>query len=76
MKGHMDALARMIKKGRSCTCLLDQSSAIQSSLKSLDVLIIKDYLSKNLGRELKNGKEEAIKKLLGVYKREQRRQFV
>ncbi|OGM20960.1 hypothetical protein A2771_04390 [Candidatus Woesebacteria bacterium RIFCSPHIGHO2_01_FULL_38_26b] len=73
MKGHLDALAKMIREGRSCTCLLDQSMAIQNSLKSLDTLIIKKYLESNVVGQFTRQKEGTIKELLDVYKRRQKR---
>ena len=75
MKGHMDALAKMIRRGRSCLCLLDQSSAIQNSLKSLDALIIKEYLRSHLTEKLSTGKDKDIKEILEFLKRVQRRQL-
>jgi|SRR3989344_3852500 len=61
MKGHLNALAKMIEKDKSCTCLLDQSLAIQNSLKSLDTLILEKYLKFDLVKQFKNMKKVAIK---------------
>lgn len=73
MKGHLDALSKMIKEDRSCTCLLDQSMAIQNSLKSLDVLILDKYLKSDIAEQFRSKKENAIKELLEVFKRKQKR---
>ena len=73
MKGHLDALAKMIREGRGCTCLLDQSLAIQNSLKSLDVLILDKYLKSNLVEQFSSKKENAVQELLEVFKRKQNR---
>ena len=73
MKGHLDALAKMIREGRTCTCLLDQSMAIQNSLKSLDTLIIEKYLKSDVAEQFRSNKESAIKEFLAVYKRKQKR---
>ncbi|OGM64006.1 hypothetical protein A3A52_04975 [Candidatus Woesebacteria bacterium RIFCSPLOWO2_01_FULL_39_14] len=73
MKGHLDALSKMIKEDRSCTCLLDQSMAIQSSLKSLDTLIIEKYLKSDVVDQFRSNKENAIKEFLAVFKRKQSR---
>jgi len=73
MKGHLDALAKMVREGRSCTCLLDQSMAIQNSLKSLDVLILDKYLKSDVAEQFRSKKENAVKELLEVFKRKQSR---
>ena len=73
MKGHLDALSKMIKEDRNCTCLLDQSLAIQNSLKSLDVLILDKYLKSNLVEQFSSKKENAVQELLEVFKRKQNR---
>ncbi len=74
MKGHLDALARMIKEGRNCTCLLDQSMAIQNSLKSLDILIIEKYLKSGIANQFRKQNERVIiKEFLEIFKRKQNR---
>lgn len=72
MKGHLGALGEMIDKDEPCPCLLDQSLAIQNSLKSLDTLILEKYLESNIAPQFKGQKEYAIKELLEVFKRKQK----
>ena len=71
MKGHLGALAKMIQRDRPCKDLLDQSLAIQSSLKSLDTLIIERHLKINVLDKFKD-KDKAIIELLEVFKREKK----
>ncbi len=71
MKGHLDALAKMIQRDRPCKDLLDQSLAIQSSLKSLDTLIIERHLKIHVLDQFKD-KDKAIIELLEVFKREKK----
>lgn len=76
MKGHLDALAKMIDENRSCLCLLDQSAAIQSSLKSLDTLIIRKFLRNNIQVGTKRPKKQMIEEIVEVFRRQQRREFI
>lgn len=72
IKGQLDGLYRMIKRDEYCTDILDQSLAIQNSLKSLDGLILERHLRIHVSDQFKNDKERAVKELLKVFKKKQR----
>jgi len=72
IKGQLDGLCRMIKTDKYCTDVLDQSLAIQNSLKSLDGLILEKHLRTHVSDQFKTNKERAVRELLKVFKRKQR----
>lgn len=72
IKGQLDGLMRMIEKDKYCIDLLDQSLAIQNSIKSLDSLILERHLKTHVADQFKNQKEKAIQELLKVFKRSRR----
>ena len=74
VKGQLDGLLRMMEKGEYCTDILDQSLAIQNSLKSLDVVILEGHLRTHVADQFKNEKEKAIEELLKVFKKKQKSQ--
>ena len=71
IKGQLEGLMKMIEVDEYCTDILDQSLAIQNSLKSLDSLILERHLKTHVADQFRNQKERAIKELLKVFKRKQ-----
>lgn len=72
IKGQLDGLMKMIEKDEYCVDLLNQSLAVQNSLKSLDTLILERHLRTHVSDQFKNEREKAIKELLKVFKRKQK----
>lgn len=72
IKGQLDGLYVMIDKDEYCPNILDQSLAIQNSLKSLDGLILERHLRMHAGDQFRSDKEKAVRELLKVFKRKQR----
>lgn len=72
LKGQLDGLLRMIEKDEYCIDLLNQSLAIQNSLKSLDALILERHLKTHVSDQFKHDKERAVKELLKVFRKKQR----
>ena len=72
LKGQLDGLLGMIEEDKYCTDILDQSLAIQNSLKSLDGLILERHLRTHVSDQFKNDKERAVKELLKVFRKKQR----
>ena len=72
IKGQLDGLYKMIDEDEYCTDVLDQSLAIQNSLKSLDGLILERHLRTHASDQLKSNKERAVKELLKIFKKKQR----
>lgn len=74
VKGQLDGLYKMIEEDKYCIDVLNQSLAIQNSLKSLDALILERHLKIHVADQFKNKKEEAIKELLKVFRRKHKNQ--
>lgn len=72
IKGQLEGLLRMIEEEEYCTDILDQSLAIQNSLKSLDNLVLERHLRIHVSEQFKSQKERAIKELIKVFKRKQK----
>lgn len=72
IKGQLDGLYRMIESDEYCTNVLDQSFAIQNSLKSLDSIILEKHLRTHVSAQFRSNKERAVKELLKVFKKKQR----
>ncbi len=72
IKGQLNGLYKMIDEDEYCTDVLDQSLAIQNSLKSLDTLILERHLTTHVADQFKDQKERAVKELLKVFKRKQK----
>ncbi len=70
IKGQLDGLQKMIEQDEYCVDLLTQSLAIQSSLKSLDGVLLERHLRTHVVEMIKNGEEEkAVEELLKLFKR-------
>ncbi len=72
IKGQLDGLYKMIDNDVYCTDILDQSLAIQNSLKSLDALILERHLNMHVAEQFSSNKDKAVKELLRVFKKKQR----
>lgn len=69
IKGQLDGLGKMMDKDEYCIDLLNQSLAIQNSLKSLDSVLFERHLNTHATHQLKDEKEKAIKELVTLFKR-------
>ena len=72
IKGQLDGLYKMIDGDEYCVDILNQSLAIQNSLKSLDGLILERHLATHVAEQFKNQKEKAVKELLRLFKKHQK----
>ena len=61
--GHMNSVKRMIEDGRDCSEVLIQLSAIDSAIKSLSRVILKDHISTCIVEAAKHDDSEAIEEL-------------
>lgn len=70
VRGQIDGLLRMIEGDKYCVDVLNQSLAIQESLKSLDAILLENHFNtcvkKNINK--KGEGEKTIKELLKIYK--------
>lgn len=69
IRGQLEGLIKAIENEEYCTTLLEQSRAIQSSLKSLDSFLLENHLKTHVVRQMQNkGQEDkAVKELIKVY---------
>ncbi len=69
IKGQLDGLQKMIESDVYCIDLLNQSLAIQSSLRSLDSIIFERHLKTHVTQQFKDEPEKAIQELVYLFKR-------
>lgn len=69
IKGQLEGLGKMIKNDEYCIDLLNQSLAIQNSLKSLDAVLFERHLSTHVGHQFHKEPEKATKELVELFKR-------
>ena len=69
IKGQLDGLQNMIENDEYCIDLLNQSLAIQNSLKSLDAVLFERHLETHVAHQFKNKEEKATKELVDLFKR-------
>jgi len=69
IKGQLDGLLKMIEKDEYCVDLLNQSLAIQNSIKSIDGILFERHLKIHVGDQFKNEPGKATEELLKLFKR-------
>lgn len=69
IKGQLDGLHKMIENDEYCIDLLNQSLAIQNSLRSLDSVLFERHLTTHVTHQFKNEKEKAVTELVSLFKR-------
>ena len=69
LKGQLDGLQKMIEEDEYCIDLLNQSLAIQNSLKSLDSLLFEIHLMTHIAHQFHNEPEKANEELVKLFKR-------
>jgi DNA-binding FrmR family transcriptional regulator len=69
IKGQLDGLQKMIEKDEYCINLLDQSLAIQNSLKSLDTVLFERHLDTHVSHQMEHEKEKAMSELVTLFKK-------
>ena len=69
IKGQLDGLQKMIDDDVYCIDLLNQSLAIQNSLRSLDSVIFERHLTTHVTHQFMSEKEKAVKELVYLFKR-------
>ena len=69
IRGQMDGLAKAVEEEKYCIDLITQSRAIQSSLKSLDRMLLENHLRGHVKHMLsdKHQENKAIKELVNLY---------
>jgi DNA-binding FrmR family transcriptional regulator len=69
IKGQLDGLQKMIEQDEYCIDLLNQSLAIQNSLRSLDSLLLERHLTTHVSHQMKHEEKKAIEELVAVFRR-------
>jgi CsoR family transcriptional regulator, copper-sensing transcriptional repressor len=69
IKGQIDGLGKMIEEDKYCIDLLNQSLAIQNSLKSLDSVLFERHLETHVEHQFKSGDKKAVEELVTLFKR-------
>jgi len=69
MEGQIRGLEKAVDKEEYCLDVLNQSSAVQESLKSFDALMLENHLRTHVAGQFKGKNlEKAVKELLKIYK--------
>ena len=61
--GHLESVKRMIEDGRDCSEILIQLSAVDSAIKAVSKIIIKDHMQHCIVDAVQSGDEQAIENL-------------
>ncbi|MDO9546202.1 MAG: metal-sensitive transcriptional regulator [Pelolinea sp.] len=68
IKGHIEAIERMINKDEYCIDIVHQSLAVQKALKKLDSIIMADHIQSCVVEQAKNGDFQKITdELIAIY---------
>ena len=69
IKGQINGLQKMVESEEYCINILNQSLAIQESLKSFNSLLLQNHLKTHLAGQLKGkSSDQAVKEMLKLYK--------
>lgn len=69
IKGQLNGLQKMIDSDEYCIDLLNQSLAIQNSLKSLDVVLFERHLDTHVSEQFKKTPDKAINEIITLFKK-------
>lgn len=69
IKGQLDGLLRMIENEEYCVDLLNQSLAIQNSLKSLDTILFERHVATHVPHQFHADQKKAVLELVTLFKR-------
>lgn len=69
IKGQLDGLSKMIESDEYCIDVLNQSLAIQNSLRSLDSVLFQRHLKTHVVHQFKMEEEKAVTELVDLFKR-------
>lgn len=60
VRGHLDKVIKMVEQGEYCIDVIHQSIAIQSSLKQVDRVILKNHMETCVAEAVKQGKSQEV----------------
>lgn len=68
IKGHVEAIERMIQEDAYCIDIVHQSLAVQKALKTLDTVIMENHIKSCVVEQAKEGDfQKIVDELLGIY---------
>lgn len=59
-RGHLDKVIKMVEDGDYCIDIVHQSQAVQSALKEIDHLNLKNHMQTCMADEIKKGKSKEV----------------
>lgn len=69
IEGQVRGLQKMVEDEAYCIDIITQSSAVKSSLSSVEDLLLKNHLETHVMEQIENGKKkQPIEEILKVYK--------
>jgi DNA-binding FrmR family transcriptional regulator len=69
-RGHLDKVIRMTESGEYCIDVINQSQAVQSALKSIDQLILKNHMETCVSESIKNGNSnDVVEEIVKVFEK-------
>lgn len=68
IKGHVEAIERMIAEDAYCIDIVHQSQAVQKALKKLDAVIMENHIKSCVVEQAREGNfQKIVDELLGIY---------
>lgn len=68
--GQLQKVLSMVEEDTYCIDIIHQSQAVQSALKKVDALLLDNHLKTCVVSQIKEGKIEAIKEVMEVFKKQ------
>lgn len=67
-RGHLDKVINMVELGEYCIDILNQSLAVQSSLREIDKVVLKNHLETCMSDSIvKGNKKEVIEEVMKIF---------
>lgn len=75
IRGHLNHIIKAVEDEKYCIDILQQSSAVQSALRSIDGVILKGHLEEHVSHAMQNkGKdqEKSIQEIVDIFQKRRR----
>lgn len=70
-KGHLEKVLEMLKEGRYCIDVINQSRAVQSALKEIDYLLLENHLQTCVVDFVKKGEvKHSVGEIMKVFRKQ------
>jgi DNA-binding FrmR family transcriptional regulator len=70
-RGHLNKVIKMVDAQEYCIDVIHQNQAVQSALKEVDNLLLDSHLKTCVVSQIKEGKSDAIKEVMEVFRKKQ-----